>query len=132
MFSFIQKYLGWRNWAVLVYNSIFENLFVIFYIALRTTSYNLGYILDIILFLAFSMFSTTYGYLINDFSDVDLDKKHGKNNTFAEDSKFKSILIILLFFILSIVCGYPFIENYAFLPLWVAWMFISTFYSLHL
>jgi len=128
--NFIRKYLGWRNWAILTYNSIFENLFVVFYIALRTENYDYNFIIDIVIFLLFSIFSTTYGYLINDFADIDLDKEHGKSNTFSEDSKLKAISITTLFFGISVLSGYFFIENYAFLPLWISWILISTFYSL--
>lgn len=122
--------MGWREWAVLTYNSIFENLFIIFYISLRSGDYSLNFIINIIIFLLFSIFSTTYGYLINDFADIDLDKQHGKNNTFSEDSKFKAISVTILFLILSILTGYPFAGNYAFVYLWIAWIIISTFYSL--
>jgi len=130
MIQFINKYLGWRNWAVINYNSIFENLFIIYYIALRCEDFSNLYILDILVFLLFSIFSTTYGYLINDFADVKLDKTHGKSNTFSEDSKIKSISVIILFLILSIISGYNFVGNNTFLILWITWILLSTFYSL--
>ena len=128
--DFLRKYLGWRHWAVLRYNSIFENLFVIFYIALRTTDYSLTFLVDIVVFLLFSVLSTTYGYLINDFADIDLDREHGKTNTFAEDSKPKAISITLLFLGLSILLGYRFAGNDSFSLLWISWVLISTLYSL--
>ena len=130
MIKFIKKYLGWRNWAVLTYNSIFENLFIIFYIALRTQNYSDYFILEIFVFLAFSIFSTTYGYLINDFADIDLDKRHGKDNTFLQDGNLKALGICLLFLFLSIVFGLQFVDNQTFVYLWIFWIAISTFYSL--
>ncbi len=33
--NFLNKYFGWRNWAVLNYNSVAENIFLIFYICLK-------------------------------------------------------------------------------------------------
>ncbi len=130
MWTFIKKYLGWRNWAVLTYNSIFENLFVLFYIGLRTSNYTDTFLIDIFIFLLFSIFSTTYGYLINDYADIDLDKAHGKDNTFADDSKPKAIIISFLFLALSVIAGMPFADNQDFALLWLIWILISTFYSL--
>ena len=130
MWSFIRKYLGWRNWAVLQYNSIFENIFVIFYIALVTQNFSSAYLIDIILFIMFSVFSTSYGYLINDFADVDLDREHGKQNTFSNDSKTKAAGIVFLFLMISILFGLSFTDNYYFVGLWITWLIISTFYSL--
>ena len=130
MVAFIKKYLGWRNWAVFVYNSIFENLFIIFYISLRTNVYSDEFLIDIFIFLLFSIFSTTYGYLINDYADIDLDKIHGKQNTFSNDSKTKAVLISFLFLALSMVFGFPFSKNQSFVFLWFAWIFITSFYSL--
>ncbi|KAA3613227.1 MAG: hypothetical protein D8M58_13050 [Calditrichaeota bacterium] len=130
MWTFIKKYLGWRNWAVLTYNSIFENLFVVFYIGLRTFNYSDQFMLDIFIFLLFSIFSTTYGYLINDYADIDLDREHGKSNTFEDDSKPKAILVSLLFLVLSIFAGMHFTSNQNFALLWLFWIVITTFYSL--
>jgi 4-hydroxybenzoate polyprenyltransferase len=130
MITFINKYLGWRNWAVFQYNSIFENLFVIFYIIIRNQFFSAGIFLDTVLFLLFSVFSTTYGYLINDFADVELDQKHGKPNTFANDSKVISILIITSVFALSVIAAVNFIGRREFLIAWIFWFLISTFYSL--
>jgi 4-hydroxybenzoate polyprenyltransferase len=130
MWTFIKKYLGWRNWAVLTYNSIFENLFVLFYIGLRTSNYTDTFLIDIFVFILFSIFSTTYGYLINDYADIDLDKEHGKDNTFADDSKPKAIIISFFFLALSVIAGMPFADNQDFALLWLIWILISTFYSL--
>ncbi len=130
MITFVNRYLGWRNWAVVRYNSIFENLFVIFYIALHLQDFSNAFLTDIFLFLLFSVFSTTYGYLINDYADMELDKAHGKPNTFSADSSSKALIICLLFLVLSVFFGLPFSDNAAFALLWLAWIVISTFYSL--
>ena len=115
---------------VLVYNSVIENIFLIFYIALRDQLFSLGFIIDFFFFLLFSMFSTTYGYLINDLADKELDILHGKNNTFKDDSRIKASLIVLLFLALSIIFGLRFIKTPLFLSLWLGWGFIATSYSL--
>jgi 4-hydroxybenzoate polyprenyltransferase len=85
---------------------------------------------DFFLFLLFSVFSTTYGYLINDLTDKELDKLHGKRNTFENDSRPKAFYIVLFFLTLSILFGFRFLKNPFFLPLWVCWGLVATFYSL--
>ena len=127
---FVNQYFGWRNWSVVVYNSVIENVFLIFYIALRNQLFRLNFMIDFFIFLAFSIFSTSYGYLINDFADKELDALHDKENTFEDDSKFKAGLIVLLFLAMSVSCGLHFLSNHLFLPLWVLWILIATFYSL--
>ena len=127
---FVNQYFGWRNWSVVVYNSVIENVFLIFYIALRNQLFHLNFMIDFFIFLAFSIFSTSYGYLVNDFADKELDALHDKENTFEDDSKFKAGLIVLLFLAMGVSCGLHFLSNHLFLPLWVLWILIATFYSL--
>ncbi|OPX96102.1 MAG: prenyltransferase [Syntrophorhabdus sp. PtaB.Bin006] len=128
--GFVNHYLGWRNWSVLTYNSAIENVFPIFYIALYDRLFSFRFIIDFFAFFLFSVLSTTYGYLINDFSDRDLDRSHGKANTFADDSPLKAALIVAFFLALSVVFGSNFVGKQHFLPLWLGWFFIATFYSL--
>jgi 4-hydroxybenzoate polyprenyltransferase len=130
MIHFIRQYLGWRQWAALTHNSVIENIFLIFFIALSASLFTTDFIVDLIIFLLFSFFSTTYGYLINDLADKKLDKLHGKNNTFENDSYTKAALIVLLFLILSVLCGLWFMNNNLFIPLWIFWGLAATFYSL--
>lgn len=129
IWAFINKYLGWRNWSVFYYNSIFENLFIFFYIAILEQRLSIDFIAQIILFLIFSLFSTTYGYLINDYADLELDKLHQKNNTFLTDTKKKAVYVILLIFFLMTVFLTPFITKPYFFSIWLLWLFLSTFYS---
>ncbi len=130
MLLFIKKYFGWRNWAVLVYNSIFENVFILFYILLREQKTGTEQLVQVLVFLLFSMFSTTYGYLINDYADMELDRAHGKANTFSEDSKGRALVVTMLFLLLSVVSGWYFSDHMDFLALWFIWIFIGSFYSL--
>jgi len=127
---FVRHYFGWRNWSVLHYNSVTENVFLIFYIALRDQLYSVKFIGDFFIFIAFSMFSTTYGYLINDLADKELDALHGKDNTFRNDSAWKAGITVFMFLALSMIAGVKFSENRLFMPLWMCWLFVATFYSL--
>lgn len=127
---FINKYLGWRNWSVLTYNAAIENVFPIFYIALHDRLFSWRFIVDFFLFFLFSMFSTTYGYLINDLSDRDLDRFHGKANTFENDSSAKAAFIVIFSLLLSLIFVIYFWRRQGFFPLWLGWFLITTFYSL--
>ncbi len=130
MLKSINKYLGWRNWAVFQYNSIFENLFILFTILLLNGSTSFSVLIDILVFALFSILSTSYGYLINDYADRELDAQHQKANTFSDDSAIKAVLITGLVFVLSAVMAVRFIDKPYFAALWVVWFLLSTFYSL--
>jgi 4-hydroxybenzoate polyprenyltransferase len=130
LFCSINRYLGWRNWAVIYYNSAIENVFPIFYIALHDRLFSWRFVGDFFLFFLFSMFSTTYGYLVNDLSDRDLDRSHKKANTFEDDSSLKAALIVIFSLILSLVFASNFWGRQGFFPLWLGWFLITTFYSL--
>lgn len=130
MIDSINKYLGWRHWAVFQYNSIFENLFILFCVILLNGRSELDVLADTLIFAVFSILSTSFGYLINDFADRELDACHGKANTFAEDSGTKAILITGLIFTLSAVTASRFVNRPYFIVLWGIWFFLSTFYSL--
>lgn len=126
----INQYLGWRNWSVLTFNSAIENVFPIFYIALHDRLFSWRFVGDFFVFFLFSMFSTSYGYLINDLSDRDLDRVHEKANTFENDSILKATLVVLFFLLLSLVFASKFFEKEGFILLWLGWFLITTFYSL--
>ncbi len=130
MLALVKKYLGWRNWAVFLYNSVLENLFVLFVIALYKNRFDLNFVLEALLFLVFSIFATTYGYLINDFSDRELDRVHGKANTFASDSTLQAVLVLIVILLVCLVSSQPFWERKYFLTLTGVWFLIATFYSL--
>ena len=126
----IKKYLGWRNWAVFYYNSILENLFILFYIGLVKKEWTNLNLLNIGIYILFSIFATSYGYLVNDLADKELDAKQNKPNTFSNDSKRRSITVVLLFFFLSILLSLLFINKFLFLPVMGLWFFFASFYSL--
>jgi 4-hydroxybenzoate polyprenyltransferase len=128
--QFVNQYLGWRNWSVIVYNSVIENIFLVFYICLRDELFSANFLIDLLVFLGFSVFSTSYGYLINDLADKELDALHGKENTFRDDSSGRASSIVFAVLALSIVLGIRFRENRGFLPLWLCWGFLATFYSI--
>lgn len=124
------KYFSWRNWAVIEYNSMTENFFLFFYLALR---HNIGgerFLLNLFLFYLFGAFATSYGYLVNDLGDRELDLRHGKPNVFHGDSTFRAIIVVLIAFLAANAVSLYFIRHTGFLPLWILWILLSTGYSL--
>jgi len=124
------KYLAWRNWAIIEYNSCKENIFLIFYIGLIEYFISWNFILTFFIFYIMSALATTYGYLINDYSDRVLDKKHQKSNVFENDKERKARFIVIFFLILSNTFAYLLFQRIDFLILWGIWLFFTTFYSL--
>jgi 4-hydroxybenzoate polyprenyltransferase len=130
LFSFISKYFGWRNWAVFYYNSFIENIFVALLLLFNHNDFSNTGLMNFFFFLGFSLFATSFGYLLNDLADKDLDKEHDKPNTFQNDSKGKAIFILLVFFVFCIGFGFKFFENGYFLFVWLCWLFLTVSYSL--
>ncbi len=130
MIRWINRYIGWRHWAVLNYNAVFENLFLVFYIALVHQRYDFRFVLDSVVLILFSIFATTYGYLINDYSDRELDRRHGKPNTFENDSEARALFAIGVIVFLSLLSSAPFWHRPYFVILGLSWFVVATFYSL--
>ena len=119
--KFIKRYLGFRDWGIFRYNTVIQNSSIFFYIALVQQNYSIIFIEIVLLFFVFSLSLVAYGYLINDFADVDLDKKAGKINVFLGVSHRKALLIITIIFLFMIVSGISFLKNRSFFILWFLW-----------
>jgi len=126
----IVKILSWRDWGIVRYNSIFQNLSALYFIAYVGLHWNLTFIVNALLFIFFSILMTGYGYLINDFADIDLDKHHQKPNSFANTKKSLAIWILLGVLICGAIFSLPFIKNIWFVIIWGIWIFVATTYSL--
>lgn len=129
MIKYIKRYLGFRDWGIFRYNTVIQNSSIFFYIALVQQNYSIIFIEKVLLFFVFSLSLVAYGYLINDFADVDLDKKAGKINVFLGVSHRKALLIITIIFLFMIVSGISFLKNRSFFILWFLWFLLTTFYS---
>ncbi|GAB4366555.1 MAG: hypothetical protein Kow0042_06490 [Calditrichia bacterium] len=122
--------LGWRHWAVFHYNAFLENVFIVFYIALAIPDYSNQFIFHLLMFYLFSVFSTSYGYLVNDLADRQLDAEHGKENTFQHMSTSQAVSVVLSVLFISGGLAIPFLDNSIFIILWILWLLTATFYSL--
>lgn len=127
---YFKTILGWRNWAVFTYNSFIENIFIVFFIALAAPDFSNNFLWNILFFYLFSIFSTSYGYLVNDLADVELDSVHNKPNTFIGEKKSTSVFCVCSALLFSAIFALPFLRKSSFLILWMIWLFLTTFYSL--
>ena len=126
----IFSFLSWRNWGIIRYNSTWQNISLCFFIILIERNFSPNVIGDFFLFLLFSTFTTAYGYLVNDLSDIELDKKHHKKNAFENTSLKKAIFITFSFLLIGCLFSIPFLNSPWFIFFFVLWVFVSTFYSL--
>lgn len=130
MLKNILALLAWRNWGILRYNSFWQNIVALFYIALTEQLFNLIFLAQVGFFVLFSTIMTGYGYLINDLADVELDRCHGKSNVFLSMSKRKAVFIVLAFMVIGSLFALPFLNRPGFVPLWLLWILAATFYSM--
>ena len=128
--AYFRKTLGWRGWAVFLYNAFIENIFLVFYILLANRQFETVYLVDLLVFYLFSIFSTSYGFLVNDLGDRELDARHGKSNTFDGDSQGAAVFMVVATLATSAVFAWRFVEQSWFVGLWAAWVFTATAYSL--
>jgi 4-hydroxybenzoate polyprenyltransferase len=122
--------LSWRNWGIIRYNSIWQNLAALFYITLVEELFNLAFLGLVALFICFSTIMTGFGYLVNDLADQDLDRKQGKPNAFANLTPSLATLIVIGVLAVGLALGWPFLVHSEFVVLWMLWVMAASFYSL--
>jgi 4-hydroxybenzoate polyprenyltransferase len=122
--------LSWRNWGIFRYNSIWQNLAALFYIALVEELFSLAFIGLVLLFTAFSTLMTGFGYLVNDLADREVDLSQGKGNAFASVGTLTAVLVVLGALGVGIFLGWPFMAQPWFSVLWLLWVLCAVFYSL--
>ena len=124
------RFISWRDWGIIRYNSVFQNAAAFFYLALAYHDFSLSYIGRVLLFGLFSMLGTGYGYLINDFADRELDRLHGKRNAFHGVSTTVAIAMLVLTLLASVAVGWSFLRRPWFAAIWGLWVCVATFYSM--
>jgi 4-hydroxybenzoate polyprenyltransferase len=124
------SFLSWRNWGIIRYNSIWQNLAGLFYIALTGQLFDLTFIVQVGLFILFSSLMTGYGYLVNDLADMELDQRHGKSNVFHGTTRGKAALLVMALLAIGSLFSLPFLSRPWFVPIWLLWILTATCYSL--
>src|SRR5512145_2313990 len=120
----ILAFITWRRWGILRYNSFWQNCAGLFYLALAGQRYTGGFIVQCLILIVLTTLMTAYGYLVNDFADVELDRLHGKPNAFqgVKRSQARGVIIFLL-----VAQG---LVGLAFWLVLLAQVLAATFYSL--
>ncbi|MBC7251411.1 MAG: UbiA family prenyltransferase [Anaerolineae bacterium] len=126
----ILKFISWRDWGIIRYNSVFQNAAAFFYLALVYRDFSLGYMGRVLFFGLFSLLGTGYGYLINDFADRELDRLHGKRNAFHGVSTRVAVAVLVLVLLVSVAVGWSFLRQPWFAAIWGVWVCVATFYSM--
>jgi 4-hydroxybenzoate polyprenyltransferase len=126
----LTKFFSWRNLGILRYNAIWQNSAALFYIGFVEGAFSAEFLYQILAFGIFSTLMTGYGYLVNDLSDIELDRKHGKSNVFQSASKTQAITIIIAIFFVGGLFSFPFWDRPQFWVVWGLWMLLASFYSL--
>lgn len=134
------RLLSRRNWGVLRYNSVFQNLAALFYIGLSQELFGLPFLGYTLLFFLFSTLMTGYGYFVNDLGDVELDRQHGKPNAFLNMPRGKAVRVVGLMLAAGLAGAAPFLfrvsaagshaYGYSFLAALLVWIATASAYSL--
>jgi 4-hydroxybenzoate polyprenyltransferase len=122
--------LSWRHWGIIRYNSLWQNAAAVFYLALTHHLYSWSFPTQVALFILFSMLSTSYGYLVNDLADRELDQRHGKPNVFSGMGRVRPLAAVGTMAVGATLASLPFLHRPWFALLWGAWFCTATFYSL--
>jgi 4-hydroxybenzoate polyprenyltransferase len=130
MLRAISSILSRREWGVIRFNSVLQNIFLLFFIGLSSQLYSVSFISTVFLFLLLSFSGTTYGYLINDYADLDLDRRAGKPNAFINMRRSWASVLVITILMITILLSLAFIDRPGFFPVFIVWLFFATFYSL--
>jgi 4-hydroxybenzoate polyprenyltransferase len=122
-----KEFIRWKDWAIDKLPVFFA---ACFYLILKHPDNSFIHIKDFLIFVVFISCTAVYGYLINNFADLDIDLKQGKKNSLSNFPRSQQILIILVVLIGVVLSGFYFIDRSYFIILWAFQFFTSTFYSL--
>lgn len=125
--SKILQLVRWQDWGPGKISLLWG---LTLYIALAHDQAFEKYILALLVFLPFAMAQAAAAYVINEWSDRELDRRQFKHNTFNGLSSLEQLLTIGLVSVAALVTGIPFLLRQGFMLLWVAWALLAVFYSL--
>jgi 4-hydroxybenzoate polyprenyltransferase len=123
----IQKNIRWHDWAIDKLPILFG---LCFYIILSLKTIEISQLIEFSIFLIFSISSTIFGYMINNYADLKIDLEQGKENAMADFSQAGRIVFLIIITLIVIISGLFFRDKDYFLWLWGIQFFISAFYSL--
>lgn len=124
--NFLQL-IRWRDWALDKLPILYGACFYLIIVNGREAMVNVS---DFLIFTVFSISSTIYGYVINNYADIEIDLKQGKTNDLANFSPAGRIIMLLVITVIVVASGWHFSKYDDFLVLWGIQFFIATFYSM--
>jgi len=127
-FGDFKRYVRWPDWAL----SRIPMLCVVgSYLALVHGHMSGKSLRDFLVFtFVFASANSAFGFLINDLGDRELDRRHGKRNTFLELGTTKALGLIAGVIALMVLSGLPFLDRPRFASLWALWGLTAIAYSL--
>lgn len=118
----------WKEWNTSKLPLIF---LVFYYLIAINKDFSYTPLLSFFNFVVFVCLYASFGYMINDFSDREVDKKAGKPKAIAQISPRAAKLVLFSIFLLGVLISLPFwLHNTDFLILLIVMYLLSTFYSL--
>jgi len=123
-----ESLIRWREWSTSKLPLIF---FVFYYLIAINKNFSYTSLLLFFNFVVFICLYASFGYMINDFSDREVDKKAGKSKAIAQISSRAAKIVLFSIFLSGILISLPFWRyNYVFLILLIAMYMLSAAYSL--
>ena len=123
-----ERLIRWKEWNTSKLSLAF---LIFYYLIIVNKNFTTTSLLSFSNFVALMCFLASFGYMINDFSDREVDKKVGKQKVITKISPHVAQFILFSIFLLGILISFPFWKhNYVFLVLLIAIYMLSSSYSL--
>src|SRR5438132_1236424 len=127
-FGNFKRYVRWPDWAL---SRIPMLCTVGSYLGLVHGHTSTKFFIDFLLFtFVFASSNSAFGFLVNDLGDGELDRRHGKRNTFLEIGTTKGVALLGAVTAVMVLSGLPFFDRPGFALLWALWWLAAIAYSL--
>lgn len=123
----IAKFVRWRDWGpgkITLFWGLSLYIGVVYEFPFD------GFLMTFVAFLIFAATQSTLGYVLNDWSDRELDRRQFKHNSFNGKSQLESILALTLVLVTAFIAGLPLALRPGFGLLWFAWAATAASYSI--
>lgn len=125
--SKIGKLIRWKEWKTSKLPLVF--LFS-YYILFVKRAFTFDILLTFFNFVGFMVFYASFGYMINDFSDIEIDKKAGKQKIIAQMKPIWVKMLLVCIALIGFLMTIPFWDNFIIPIIVVIMYFFCAFYSL--
>lgn len=123
----LKTLVRWKDWF---FDKILSLFFVAFYVALVDSLFSPFYLVQLFILLIFAILSATFGFLVNDLGDREIDRRQGKFNAFHHIDPTWSLLLLGGLLLAATFAASLFLQQPGFLFLWGLWVLVTITYSL--